>query len=217
MLSGIFSFRGRINRLQYWLGSMGVGFFVAVVLLTPLMIGAGSVSGSHPGNGAGLVAGLGLLALLAIPTMVIACWVSLSLQARRIRDIGLNPVVVMPLWILIAVADKLLTPGFPHLTAIQLVTPSVIGALINLAGGAALCFWPSRGDSAQDIAATFDLPDRDDPLRDPRRPDYVNAAFARIEAERAAPPPPREPMAAPAPAPAYRQAQAPVGFGRRGL
>ena len=210
MLTGIFTFRGRINRLQYWLGSMGIGLFVAVVLLGPLIAGGGADSAASAG------AKLGLLALLAIPTIFIAFWVSLSLQARRIRDIGFNPVIVMPLWMLIAVADKLLTPGFPHLSPVQLASPSVVGALINLVGGAALCFWPGRGHTAQDIAATFDLPDRDDPSGG-KRPDYVNAAFERIEAERNAPQPPRPPVSAPAPAPAFRQAAAPAGFGRRGL
>jgi uncharacterized membrane protein YhaH (DUF805 family) len=216
MLTGIFSFRGRINRLQYWLGSMGMGFFVALVLLTPLVMAGASAS--HGGGAAGALAGLGLMALLAVPTLVIACWVGLSLQARRIRDIGLDPVIVMPLWILIGVADKLLTPGFPHLTAVQLATPSVAAIVINLIGGAALCFWPGRGDGPRDLGGGFDLPDPDAP-RGGARPSYVEAAYARIEAERAAPPPadwtPRPPT--PAPAPRFSQAASHGGFGRRGL
>jgi uncharacterized membrane protein YhaH (DUF805 family) len=213
MLTGIFSFRGRINRLQYWLGSLGMGVFVAVVCLAPLMMGGGLRSGSDIG------AQLGLMALLAIPTLVIVLWVGLSMQARRIRDIGLDPVIVMPIWILIGIADKVLKPGFPHLSAIQLATPSTLVVLINLIGGAALCFWPGRGDTAQDIAATFDLPEPDGPPGGYRRPDYVQAAYARIEAERAAPQPARQPSASPtgAPAPRFSQASAQGGFGRPGL
>lgn len=81
MLEAVFMFRGRVNRLQY---------FFAGILFCLL--------------GAGLWA-LGILAIDpeaeaegVIPLLVLGIvllWIGLSLQAARIRDIGLSPLLVI--------------------------------------------------------------------------------------------------------------------------
>src|SRR5271154_3884479 len=96
MLAAIFSFRGRLNRIQYFLGSWGLGMAL-VVLAVILFVGAlGGRSPEEPQN----MASLGLTALFCIVVLgPIYLWVSFSMQARRFRDIGWEPTVVIPAWI----------------------------------------------------------------------------------------------------------------------
>lgn len=214
MLAAIFSFRGRVNRLQYFFGGTGVGVFV-IVLFAALLIG------KSPQEMAGVAP---LIVLLIIPVALGSTWISLSLQARRFRDIGWDPVLVMPLWFVALIVDKAFLPGFPHLSAVQMAGPSMFGILLNLALSCALLFWPGNGGGSSSarieaIAREFDDPDPviapERPVRE--RPAYAAApAFDRSDFERQ---PPRDPAPAPQAyaAPAFGRAPAPQGFGRRGL
>ncbi|MDB5431138.1 MAG: hypothetical protein JWP35_2254 [Caulobacter sp.] len=213
MLAAIFSFRGRVNRLQYLFGGTGLGVFV-VILFVALLIG------KSPKEMAAVVP---LMLLLVIPVGIGATWISLSLQARRIRDIGWNPVLVLPLWFVAVIVDKAFLPGFPHLSALQWSQQSLFGSLLNLALGGALMFWPGNGGGRagiEDIAGVFDDPDPAPQARE--RPAYAaTPAFDRGDFERQPPrsPAPRDPAPAPQPygAPAFGRAPAAGGFGRRGL
>jgi len=69
--------------------------------------------------------------------------VSLQLQCMRIRDIGWDPVCVMPGWFVVMIFDKILATKFPALALTHDHTGTVVGALVNLGLGLALMFWPS--------------------------------------------------------------------------
>lgn len=130
MLEALFSFRGRINRLQYFLGSIGLGAALMVVL-----VGAGMALG-----GSGSVSGLGgsVLAVLVVIVFTLPpyFWVAFSLQTRRFRDMGWNPVFVIPGWIGVDMFGGL---GMAHP---PLVSIGVL--LVNLAMGGCLLFWPGK-------------------------------------------------------------------------
>lgn len=51
----------------------------------------------------------GLALLLAAPCL----WVSLALQAKRFRDIGWNPLDVIPGWLAVSVVDLLVAVSVP--------------------------------------------------------------------------------------------------------
>jgi uncharacterized membrane protein YhaH (DUF805 family) len=68
-------------------------------------------------------------AALLVIAAPLAVWIALSLQARRLRDIGLEPLIVIPLWIA--------TLGLAQ-------SQPLIAASISLALFACLYAWPGR-------------------------------------------------------------------------
>ncbi|MGQ3274863.1 MAG: DUF805 domain-containing protein [Allorhizobium sp.] len=81
MIEALFMFGGRLNRFQYFLA----GVLTHLVGGGILLLGVVSM-----GNGAGA----GAIATLALAGIALI-WMALSLQAARIRDIGLSPLLVI--------------------------------------------------------------------------------------------------------------------------
>jgi uncharacterized membrane protein YhaH (DUF805 family) len=183
MLDAIFSFSGRLNRIQYFLGLLGLGVALFVTIMLFFAFGGlSAVMGGAPK--------LGALALFALPVGAVWIWISLSLQARRIRDIGWNPLLVIGCWFAVGVLDRVVALAAPALAMPPLHQTTLLGGLINLAFAGALLFWP--GGPEDDFI-----------------PMLAEKAPARGR------PPPAAP-AAPA-APARSATPATAGFGRRGL
>jgi uncharacterized membrane protein YhaH (DUF805 family) len=181
MLDAIFSFRGRLNRLQYFLGLLGLGGAVFVVIMLFFAFGGLSVV-------VGGVSKLGMLALAALPVLAAWIWITLSLQARRIRDIGWSPLLVIGCWFAVGILDRLVAHASPGLSMAPLHQSTLLGGLINLAFAGVLLFWPGGADEDDFVPLLAD----EGPA--PARPaPAAPSALAR----------------SPTPAPA--------GFGRRGL
>jgi uncharacterized membrane protein YhaH (DUF805 family) len=142
MLEGAFSFRGRLGRLQFFLDSLalGVACFLFVVAVAFFVM---------PAKSTGLAMAVVIGAVVLFAPVVI--WVSLSLQARRIRDIGWDPVVVLVGWAALGVLDLVLAKLVPSL-AVPDQHGTFIGSFVNLAMSLALLFWPSS-DDAGDVSA----------------------------------------------------------------
>ncbi|HXQ14251.1 MAG TPA: DUF805 domain-containing protein [Caulobacteraceae bacterium] len=188
MLSAVFSFSGRLNRLQYFLGSWGLGTAL-VVLVVVLLASVGAMSGGGTPGPAALTQ-LGVTALLALLVIApIYFWISFSLQARRFRDIGWEPVFVIPAWIGASIVDRIAVMGAPQIAVIHGSGVSWFGLLLNLGLAGCLLFWP--GKPPFDVASVFD--DVPPPVQ-PTQARPAAPATARTQ-----------PLAAPA------------GFGRRGL
>jgi uncharacterized membrane protein YhaH (DUF805 family) len=84
LVSLLFSFRGRINRLQYWLGSLGVGVgAVLLVFVLALLVGVSAPFDKQ----AGLQGAVALLLILGLVGLV-ASWSGLALQVKRFHDRG---------------------------------------------------------------------------------------------------------------------------------
>lgn len=77
MSEALFLFGGRLNRLQYFLAGLLMSVIGGALLFTGMM---------NIANGGGMP----MLAILALLGLVFF-WTSLSMQAARIRDIGLSP------------------------------------------------------------------------------------------------------------------------------
>jgi uncharacterized membrane protein YhaH (DUF805 family) len=153
MLSAVFSFRGRLNRLQYFLGSWALGV-VTVVLAVAVLASLGGMAGGRTPDRAALI-NLGVTALLALLVIgPIYFWISFSLQARRFRDIGWEPVFVIPAWIGGEIVDRLAVMGAPQIAVTHGMGISWLGLLLNLGLGGCLLFWPGR--NSFDIASVFD-------------------------------------------------------------
>jgi uncharacterized membrane protein YhaH (DUF805 family) len=133
LLSLLFGFKGRINRLQYWGGTIGVGvvggfLMVAVVFGTifPAM-----------GNKAALGGALGFMALAIMVIFSALGWSGLSLQWKRFHDRG-RPGYLAMLPMLVAVPAMFslighIVSGAPPEAAMMALQPYVmVSSLINL-------------------------------------------------------------------------------------
>ena len=85
LLSLLFSFNGRINRAQYWLGSIGVSV-VGVMLFFAIGMSAvmSMVGASSDAERMRALSGIGLM----FPIALIMCWIGLALQIKRFHDRG---------------------------------------------------------------------------------------------------------------------------------
>lgn len=138
MLGFIFGFNARLGRLQYFLATLGL-IVVSIILIVVLAVALAAVAphGSAPTLSWPIMAAIGLVVLA-----------SLVLQAMRIRDIGWDPVCVIPAWIAVMVLDYVVATRFPEYAVTSSHHGTWVGGLINLGLTVALLFFPSGADDA---------------------------------------------------------------------
>jgi uncharacterized membrane protein YhaH (DUF805 family) len=198
MLNNILGFGGRMGRLEYFLACMGLGFFV-ILLMLALIFGFKPHGESYAS--AGVPTGLTLALLIVV--LPIYLWFALAFQAKRLRDMGWNPLYVMPAYFWLLLVDRFVSFTMPTLAVGHHAgSGTLIGALFNLAMCLCLLFWPSKptgdGDWYSNTSYRDDAPDPE-PVTN-----YAPAFTPRPAAPRTPPP-----------APGFTPA--PSGFGRRGV
>jgi len=168
MLGFLFGFNARLGRLHYFLSTIGL----AVVMTILCFAIASSIYHSAP---RGMPLSFDRLAWPVIAVAIIFMLGSFSLQCMRIRDIGWDPVCVVPAWFAIMIVDRVIATKFPAWSLGSEHPGTAVGAVINLGLLLALTFWPS----ADHIAAppTFEAPTRPDA---PSRGGGGNLAAGRI-------------------------------------
>ncbi|MBR0712901.1 DUF805 domain-containing protein [Bradyrhizobium liaoningense] len=137
MLGFLFGLNARMGRLQFFLATIvlaivmtAICFFIAMFALRhamPTMMRPEEL----------------LQSPITIVAIVLFAVASFTLQSMRIRDIGWDPVCVVPLWIAFMFIDRLLAAKFPALAIGQEHQGTVIGGLVNLVLMLILYFWPS--------------------------------------------------------------------------
>jgi uncharacterized membrane protein YhaH (DUF805 family) len=187
MLGFLFGFNARLGRMHFFLGTI-----VLAVVMTAICFAIAATMFQQMPRGFNPTEA----DFMTWPVMVAVVffgWVTFTLQAMRIRDIGWDPVCVIPGWIAAAIVDGVIAGKFPSWSLGHDHRGTVVGALINLVLFGALLFWPS-GDY-DESGPTFDTA--------PRKPE---GSLLRPSTGRSA-----------ASAPAARIAQATrAEFGRRG-
>lgn len=195
MIETLFMFGGRLNRLQY--------FFTSIIISLVAGLVAGMLFAVMAATGAGF-GGFALLIMLGLPFL----WMSISMQAARIRDIGLNP--------LFLIVGAMAFFGVLHLT---IMASAGLGVALVLSGVSIvsqflltlfLLFMP--GDSFSRNGPPFSFDTTPGSGRHGRTP-WDDIAIP------SAPSPPRHASSGPVPVRAVRQPQAHAkpAFGRRGL
>ena len=229
MVSLLFSFSGRINRKQYWIGTTLAGFISGMGQLMLAATSSGSMLATKD-PAAHLVASLTSSAL-SLPLFGLVIWASLAVQFKRFHDrgrtgwIALAPIVVSIILIGTIFADAFggvplqqlfsdLMPWFVALMVMGLAFFIDLGCLPGVEGPNK--YGPPPGTPPASL--------------DPSRPSGAVAASSslfgaqsamdRAIAESRSPQSAvaRPAMAAAAPAPAYAPPAtqpAPAGFGRR--
>ncbi|UPK04647.1 DUF805 domain-containing protein [Bradyrhizobium sp. 170] len=162
MLGFLFGFNARLGRLHFFLATIAVA-----VLMTAICF---AIAGHAFQNASkGMIPSLS--SWQAIAAAILFIWLSFTLQSMRIRDIGWDPVCVIPGWIAVTIIDGLLAGKIPAISLGAGQHGTIVGALVNLALFLALLFWPSSG---QDNSA----PTSGDPFRMPDLPSRSPAATA---------------------------------------
>jgi uncharacterized membrane protein YhaH (DUF805 family) len=166
MLGFLFGFNARIGRLRYFLIMFGLGFvtgFIAAVATGISLSSAGGITQLFS-----LTKGW-----VAITLGVTFVFASFTLQSMRIRDMGWDPVCVIPGWIALHIFDRLIATKFPDLSLGPETNQTIVGALVHLGLALALLFWPSAKDEAD-----FDEPRRRSDA--PSRRDSASVAAQRM-------------------------------------
>jgi uncharacterized membrane protein YhaH (DUF805 family) len=169
MLGFIFGLNARLGRLHYFLITIGVA-----VLMTGICFVIARQTLQNTANGMPL--SIEALKGPAVVVGIIFMLITLTLQSMRIRDIGWDPVCVIPGWIAVLIIDMVVANKFPNLALGHEHHGTAVGALVNLALFLALLFWPS-GDY-ENSPPTFGETRRPDPS--PRGGGTISVAAERI-------------------------------------
>jgi uncharacterized membrane protein YhaH (DUF805 family) len=152
VLDKLFSFRGRLSRLQFlgWTIALAVIFTVGTVVLVTTGVVSGQMLHARSSPGAiGLAAGLAML--------ILYLWSGLALQVKRIRDIGLSPLLVIVGLMIFSFIDGLILSRYLHFRLWPFQHQATISGLVNLAFMGMLLFWPGEGDDDAPRAAPRDV------------------------------------------------------------
>jgi uncharacterized membrane protein YhaH (DUF805 family) len=168
MLGFLFGFNARIGRLAYFLSSIGLGIFMAMLVVAIVF---SVIHGSRGLHGSVSEILLSQAKWPLIITGAIYLLISLTLQSMRFRDIGWDPVCVIPAWIALLIIDKLIATKFPNLSVGHHGT--IVGAVVNFGLYMALLFWPGSGDEGSSPPLRM-------PEAPPRRQDAASERIARI-------------------------------------
>lgn len=195
MLHNILGFGGRLARLEYFIICLVFGTVTGLIILAVFMSLVPHGATAAEAQASLRSPGLMLIFLLLIAPIYL--WFSLAFQAKRIRDIGWNPLYVIPGWIAAMIIDRFVAMAVPAV-ALSGGHGTLIGLLIQLFMMGSLLFWPSAPTGTGVWTASVDP--------------GASPAPQSLRARGSSPTPPPAPAAwSPAPV------QAPSGFGRRGL
>jgi uncharacterized membrane protein YhaH (DUF805 family) len=140
MLGFLFGFNARLGRLHYFLSTIGLAVGMTVVAFA-----IASYAVHNTPTGADPSAHLMLWPVIV--SVVVFLWITFTLQSMRLRDIGWDPVCVIPAWMALLIVDKLVAAKFPAWSLGSAQQGTVVSALVNFALVLALTFWPSGADN----------------------------------------------------------------------
>ena len=140
MLGFVFGLNARIGRLYFFLASVALAIVMTAICFAIAMAVLRTTSPSmiRPEDFMSNWAIIAAIAFFGLATF--------TLQSMRIRDIGWDPVCVIPTWFALMIVDHVVATRFPAWAIGQEHQGTMIGGLINLGLMLALTFWPS-GDS----------------------------------------------------------------------
>ena len=137
---------GRIRRLRYFLLSLGLGLAVSVVTF----LFAFNLVADSNGEPDFSIASLWPILLVILP---IYGWGTLMLMTKRFRDIGWEPLYVIPIWIGLVIIDMMLAGLFPEMVVGD-GNETPLGMLVNAGMILALLFWPGADPELREFEPT---------------------------------------------------------------
>ncbi|MBR1086384.1 hypothetical protein JQ621_02720 [Bradyrhizobium manausense] len=142
MLGFVFGLNARLGRLHFFLASVALAIVMTAICfaIAMAMLRTTSPSLVRPEELTRNWAIIGAMVFFALATFM--------LQSMRIRDIGWDPVCVIPAWIALMIVDHVAAGRFPAWAVGQEHQGTMVGGLVNLALLLALTFWPSAESEA---------------------------------------------------------------------
>ena len=137
MLGFIFGLNARLGRLHFFLATIALAIVMTASCFGIAMAALRTMSPSmiRPED---LTRNWAIIA-----AMIVFGLASLTLQSMRIRDIGWDPVCVIPAWIALMIVDHVVAGHYPAWAIGAEHQGTMVGGLINLALMLVLTFWPS--------------------------------------------------------------------------
>jgi uncharacterized membrane protein YhaH (DUF805 family) len=169
MLGFLFGFNARLGRLHFFFASI-----VLAVVMTAICFLIAMSGGVHapPVRTRPIFEQLTWPMLIAAGFFVVA---TLTLQSMRFRDIGWDPVCVIPAWFALLAVDELVATKMPAWSLGQEYHATIVGGLVNFGLLLALTFWPSGDyDGPSETPRTTDTPSPK-----PRAASVADARIAR--------------------------------------
>ena len=175
MLGFVFGFNARLRRLQFFLATIAVA-----ILMTAICFAIFSYAFRHAPGGTLPDLAQAMTFWPVLGTAVLFGWLTFTLYAMRIRDIGWDPVCVIPGWIAVMIIDYLIATKFPAMSLGPEHHGTAVGGLVNLALTLALLFWPSGQyeDPAPDSGQSFRDPENS--FRGRETPSAATSRIARV-------------------------------------
>ena len=167
MLGFLFGFNARLGRMHYFLATIAL----AVVMTAICFAIASYVFHSNPG---GMTPEMLMMTWPTLAAMAFFAWMTFTLQSMRIRDIGWDPVCVIPAWIALLIVDKVVAARFPAWSLGDDHNGTIVGGLVNLGLVLALTFWPG-GDYETPFNEAYRRPDKPS-----RRTEATSVAAERL-------------------------------------
>jgi uncharacterized membrane protein YhaH (DUF805 family) len=136
VLDLVFGLNARLGRLHFFLATLVLAVVMTAICFAVAMSVVRNVT---PANlrpedilkNSGMIAAIAFFALATI-----------TLYSMRFRDIGWDPVCVVPAWIALMIVDHVVAGRFPAYTMGHENTGTIVGAVVNLVLTLALLFWP---------------------------------------------------------------------------
>ncbi len=173
MLGFLFGFNARLGRLHYFLSTIGLA--VAMTVVIAAMVGVAIQSGAKATDFSA-----DSLQWPVIMLALVFMWASFTLQSMRFRDIGWDPVCVIPGWIALMLVDMVVATKIPAWALTPEQHGTIVGAVVNFGLFMALLFWPSGDHGAP--SSTSGEPSRfpDTPPRSRAAPSPAATRIARV-------------------------------------
>jgi uncharacterized membrane protein YhaH (DUF805 family) len=167
MLGFVFGLNARLGRLHFFLASVALAIVMTAICFAIAMAVLRSTSPSaiRPEDLTRSWAIIAAIVFFGVATF--------TLQSMRIRDIGWDPVCVVPAWFALMIVDHVVAGRFPAWAIGREHQATAVGALVNLVLMLALMFWPT-GHSESSYGAP--LPPRTREVR----PSLSNERLARV-------------------------------------
>jgi|SRR3954470_2072887 uncharacterized membrane protein YhaH (DUF805 family) len=166
MLGFLFGFNARVGRLHFFLASVALAVMMTAICFSIAMAVLRTTS-------PGMIWPEDLTQNWAIiAAIVFFGFATFMLQSMRIRDIGWDPVCVVPAWLALMIVDHVVATRFPAWSIGQEHNGTTVNAIVNFALLLALTFWPS-GDSEGSYGDS-------EPPRSSAKPSLSNDRLSRI-------------------------------------
>ena len=142
MLGFVFGLNARLGRLHFFLASIALAIVMTAICFAIAMAVLRTTSPSmvRPED---LTHNWAIIA-----AMVFFGVATFTLQSMRIRDIGWDPVCVIPAWIALMIVDHVAAGRFPAWAIVGENQGTMVGGLVNLGLLLALTLWPGAVSEA---------------------------------------------------------------------